>query len=205
MALITKLERQKHNKERISVFVDGEYAFSLSEDTVLEYRIEKGKDVNSLPLKEITEEDEYRSALKKGYALIMGSAKSEKQLLDKLLQKGFGREASEKAVSRIKENGYIDDVAYCEDFLHNTLLGRRGIEYKLFLRGIKRETVQSVLEDIDDVFFIDNANKVLDINRKKFEKLSGYARKNKMYTILEQHGYDRDIISTVLEDYGEWD
>lgn len=207
MAVITKLERQKHNKERISVFVDGEYAFSLSEDTLFEYGVETGKDINGFPLKEMTEEDEYRSALKKGYTLLSGSAKSEKQLKEKLLQKGFDRSAVEKAVSRIKENGYLDDLAYCEDFMRNTLLGRRGIEYKLISRGINRETVSRVLEETDDGFFMENANRLLEKNKKKFEKLTGYAKKNKMYTVLLQNGYESDIISCVIGggDYGEWD
>lgn len=207
MAVITKLERQKHNKERISVFVDGEYAFSLSEDTVFEYGVETGKDINAFPLKEMTEEDEYRSALKKGYTLLSGSAKSEKQLKDKLLQKGFDRLTVEKAVDRIKENGYLDDLGYCEDFLRNTLLGRRGIEYKLISRGISRETVNSVLGEVDDDFFIENAGRLLEKNKKKFEKLTGYARKNKIYTVLRQNGYESDIISNFTDDsdYGEWD
>ena len=37
MPKITKLERQKHKNSRVSVFVDEEYAFSLTDEAVVEY------------------------------------------------------------------------------------------------------------------------------------------------------------------------
>ena len=58
MPTVTKIERQKHNNERVSVFIDGEYSFSVSDEIIIQYGIAVGMNVNSLPLKEIAEEDE---------------------------------------------------------------------------------------------------------------------------------------------------
>lgn len=203
MPKITKTERQKHNRERVSVFVDGEYAFSVSDEIAAVYKIETDKDVNSLPLEEIQREDEYLSALKKAYSAVSSGAKTAKQIKDRLLRSGFSSFATERAIARVEENGYIDDAAYCEDFLRTTLLGKRGIEYKLRTRGVSGEIISAALENLDEDFFVENAKKVLDKNSRKLNALAGREKKAKAYRILEQNGYESDVIRDVLADFGD--
>lgn len=203
MPIITKTERQKKRKDRVSVFVDGEYAFSVADETAAVYGIEVGKDVNSLPLEEIKNEDEYLSALKKAYSLVSAGAKTARQIKDRLVRSGFSSSAAERAVARVEENGYIDDVAYCEDFLRTTLLGRRGIEYKLRARGVDNGIISVALDELDEGFFTENAQKLLDKNLRKLNALKGREKKAKAYRILEQNGYDGDIIREVLSDFGD--
>ena len=67
MPKITKLERQKHNNSRVSVFVEGEYAFSLTDETVIEYGIQVGSDINSFPLEKICKDDLYKQAISSAF------------------------------------------------------------------------------------------------------------------------------------------
>ena len=201
MPKITKTERQKHKRNRISVFVDDDYAFSVSDEIAAIYKIEEGKDINSLPLEEIQREDEYLSALKKAYSAVSSGAKTVKQVKDRLKRSGFSAVATERAAARVEENGYINDTAYCEDFLRTTLLGRRGIEYKLRARGVSGEIISSALENLPEDFFFENAKKVLKKNAGKLNALAGREKKAKAYRILEQNGYDSDVICDVLAGY----
>ena len=63
MPTITKLERQKYNENRVSVFVDGDYAFSLLDELIVEYGIALNMDVTLLPLDKIKQEDDYKTCL----------------------------------------------------------------------------------------------------------------------------------------------
>ena len=40
--IITDIQRQKHNDKRFSVFVDGEYTFSVSDVDLLYYKLKVG-------------------------------------------------------------------------------------------------------------------------------------------------------------------
>lgn len=42
--IITKVEVQKNNKNRVNVYVDEEYAFSCAAEVVYKYDLKKGKD-----------------------------------------------------------------------------------------------------------------------------------------------------------------
>ena len=63
MPQITKLERQKHNQNRISVFVDGQYAFSISDELAVLYRLAPEVQLENALLAQMMQEDEYKRAL----------------------------------------------------------------------------------------------------------------------------------------------
>lgn len=202
MAKITKIERQKHKNSRVSVFVDEEYAFSISDDAIIDYGISVGTDVNSLPLEKIAKDDEYKRALAKSFNLLSAGDKTKKQLVDNLRKNQFSQEATEKVAERLMELDYIDDRAYAERFVKNSgELGKRGIEYKLRERGIDSNVISQVLEEFDDDSFLENAKRLVEKHIIKYSKYPVREQKMKLSQMLVRKGFDWETAREAVESF----
>lgn len=200
MPKITKLTRQKHNDKRVSVFVDDEYAFSVLDELIIEYNIALNMDVTLLPLDKIKEEDDYKTCLTVAFKHISVSDKSEKQLHDFLIKKGFLEESVEKVIKRLKELNYIDDRAFAKTFVeHSKKSGKRALIYKLQSKGISLDDIDSALENESDEMQEEKALNLAIKQLPKYDKLNVFEKKQKLNAFLFRHGFTWDIISNVIE------
>lgn len=77
---------------------------------------------------------------------------SEKQLRDKILQKGFSEENAEYVLEKCREYGAVNDEEYCEGLIRSYRAkgyGKRRIAQKLKESGIDREIADIRLEDFN--------------------------------------------------------
>ena len=78
--------------------------------------------------------------------------RSEKELYEKLLKKGYTPQESASAMAKLADYGYINDERfarhYAEQKIHS--YGKRKVEFDLLQKGISPETVNSVLEELVD-------------------------------------------------------
>ena len=200
MPIITKLERQKHDSKRVSVFVDEEYAFSLSDELVILHKLAVGKDVNLLPLKELAEEDDFSRALTACYELLGRSEKTEKQLREYLTKKTYSEETADRVTDRLKELGYLDDRAYAERFTENCRgLGKRAIRCKLSSRGVPQAIITEVLNALPDESLLEDACRLAEKQRARYAALPEREQKRKISEFLARRGYDWDTVSGAVE------
>lgn len=200
MPKITKLERQKHKNSRVSVFVDEEYAFSLTDETVVEYGIFTGADVNDFPLEEIYKKDRYKQALSSAFMTLSRSAKSEKQLRDALLKKEFESFCVDAVIERLKELNYIDDLRFTKSFVENSSSsGINAIRFKLKSKGVSDEIINSVLENVKDDDQIVRAVEIIKKQLPKYSKYETFEQKRKLNDFLYRKGYQWDVIKSAID------
>ena len=87
--IITKVEVQKNNKNRVNVYVDDEYVFSCDAELVYKYDLKKQKSIQLEELKEIIADDNYIKAKNMALRYIERAYKTEKEMKDKLINKGY--------------------------------------------------------------------------------------------------------------------
>lgn len=200
MPKITKMERQKHKNSRVSVFVDEEYAFSLTDETVVEYGLFIGADVNGLPLEEICKKDRYKQALSGAFIYLSHSAKTEKQIRDYLFKKEFDENTVDSVIGRLKELNYIDDFLFAKSFTENSVSsGVNTIRYKLKSKGVSDEIINSVLEDVSDENQISKAMEILKKQMPKYSKYEAFDKKRKLNDFLYRKGFQWDVIKSAIE------
>lgn len=150
---ITDLEIQKHNKQRVSVFVDGEYAFSLSDTDIILLGIKVGREIDQKEIEELNIRCNYTKALSTSLDAISRKAQTEKQISDKLKKSGYDKQIIEDVINELKSMGYIDDVEYALSFAKDAVtyknLGREKIIGELRIRGVSYEDIESALEGFD--------------------------------------------------------
>ncbi len=200
MPKITKMERQKHKNSRVSVFVEGEYAFSITDEAVIEYGLKVGLDVNTLPLEEIYNEDQYKQALSGAFLHMSRSEKSEKQVRDFLCKKGFNEDISERVINRLKELNYLDDYTLAKNFAENSRnSGVNAIKMKLKIKGISEDIINDVLNEFSED---DQLIKAVELAKKqlpKYLKYEHYDQKRKINDFLYRKGFQWDVIKDAVE------
>ena len=60
--VITKIETQKRNPKRRSVFIDGKFAFGLDEEVLYKLGVKKGDSLTEQQIKKITKEERKKEA-----------------------------------------------------------------------------------------------------------------------------------------------
>lgn len=197
---ITKIEEQKKNKRRLSVFIDGEFAFGADFFTILSHHLSEGDEITEEKLAHIKNTAVFEDA--KNYAANLVSARSytEKAMKEKLIAHIGDEETAEKTIAFLKEYKLLDDVdyarRYAHDLVHLKKFGLRQVKWKLKEKGIADHIAEKVLEELN---FDDTISENLEGLIVK--KLSGnYDIKNimKVKRYLASRGYSFDEINSAF-------
>ena len=89
---ITALEPQQKRKNRVNVFIDGEFAAGLFDTVAHDLGLRVGQAITPARLEEIAQAETLRRAKEDAYRLLGFRARSEKEITDKLTQKGYEAE-----------------------------------------------------------------------------------------------------------------
>lgn len=200
--IITKIEVGKRNKNRVNIFINDEFSFACSADLVYYYNLEKGKTVDLELLKDIVIEDSYIKGKTDALRSIERSYKSEKEVVEKLLGKGYEEKVITRIIDFLKQYSFVDDKKYAQMFIKDksVSLGRNKIKYMLKKKGIEDNIIEEEIAAIEEIF---EEQVALKLAQKKFEilkKSEPNIRKiyKKVGDYLGSKGYSFDIISSIL-------
>ncbi|SHJ28596.1 regulatory protein [Dethiosulfatibacter aminovorans DSM 17477] len=199
---ITNIEQQKKNKNRMSIYIDNEYAFGLNISICEKYNLKKDMEITEEFVEEVLISEERNKAVNQGLKFLTASQKTEKEVREKLGVLDFEKDIIEYAVGYLKEQRYINDEQYTESFINDQLSfskdGRRKIRTKLYRKGIDMETIDRVISVIDDNVFVENALSVARKRLKTMTFVDEHERDQKIFRFLFYKGYDFDIVKKAV-------
>lgn len=203
MKKITEIKENKRNKNRVSIFTDDGFLFACEKELIYKHHIKKGDPVDEKILKDLIAEDDYIKAREMGLRQLESSFKTEKQIKDKLDEKGFEEDIIEQVIEKFREYNLVDDKKYTEMFLKEKLRSRglRKASYELSQKGISKELVAEVSEEINTYDMEEASCRAHGV--KKYEQLrkketDPYKLKNKLFTFLSSKGYDYDLVNSIM-------
>ena len=199
MGKITSITRQSKNKNRVSIFVEGEYFGSLDEKTLVESGLKAGDELSDETWSRAAEQGENQSAFNKGISYISKLMRSEKQVRDYLAKKGYEEPAVEYAAQKMKEYNYIDDKAFAKMILsHQINVKRAGaMAAKAALRknGIPADIVEDTLEMYGGEDELENAKRQYEKLAKKYHREEdGQKKRQKIFQAMARRGFGWDTI-----------
>jgi regulatory protein len=208
MAVITTLEIQKRNKERVNVYLDGEYAFSL---TLLEAaRLHKGQALSEAEIAELRSTDAVNRAVDHAARFLSYRPRSVQETRRNLENKDLPQPAIDAAIERLTDMGYLDDLAFARYWLENRTAfkprGPKALRYELRQKGVRDSVIAAVLEDIDV------GDAAYRAAQQKAGRLRGSSRRefhNKLGSFLQRRGFtysiSRDVIEQLIQELAEED
>ena len=192
---ITSITTQKNNKNRLSIFLDGEFCCGLDGVTVLRYRLKEGMELSKIELENLQAESESATAFERAIKYLSYASRSKKQIEKYLSEKGYLPQTVNKATEKLIEYRYIDDERYCREYIsvHKQKEGKRNILFGLLNHGIERELAERVLSELtlEESSVINVANKYLRTHKN--------ANIYKLKQYLFSKGFSSEEISLASE------
>lgn len=203
MNIITKIEVQKRNKDRSNIYIDNEYAFSLSNELVYKEGLKTDEKINIEEIKVIAKEDNYLKCKNAALRIVEKSYKSEKELRDKLLLKGYENDEIEKSINFLKEYNFISDNNYTRMYVKDKskIQGKKKIKYDLMKKGINENIIEEEISNIDRDEERETAYNLAEKKYKTIAKREGdkFKLSQKLYRYLLSKGYDYDTVSYAVK------
>ena len=203
MNIITKIEEGKRNKERVNIYIDNEYAFSVSKEILYKEDLKLNDSVNIEDLREIVKKDNYIKCKNSALRIVERSYKSERELKDKLLLKGYDKDSIEKTIEFLKEYNFLSDNNYTKMYVKDKskFQGKNRIKFDLYRKGIDEEIIQEELSSIDEE---DEREVAYNLVLKKYNVISKresdkYKLSQKLYRYIVSKGYSYDIASYAIK------
>lgn len=202
--IITKIEIQKRNKDRVNVYINEEFAFACSAELVYRYNIAKDKNVNVDYLNDIIKEDNYIKCKATALKTLEKTHKTQSQMSLKLLEKGYDEKTISKTIDFLKQYDFIDDEKFIEMYIKDKLRdnGRNRIKYDLIKKGISEEKINEKFSYINNTVEKQVAFKLAEKKYNLIIKNERDYRKihKKIGDYLIRKGYNLDIVSGILND-----
>lgn len=148
---ITALEPQKHDAERVNLFLDGRFAFGLSATVAADNALALGAYVSTTQVAVLLQAEERQSALQVALSYLSYRERSEREVRRHLQDKGYARETVDTVVERLHAYHYLDDGVFAVSWIENRRRfrprGERLLRSELLQKGVEREVVEQALSD----------------------------------------------------------
>ena len=148
MARITAVQETK--KGRLALFFDGEFAFSLDEETFAGADLHVDDEIDLCQVEELRRKSDTRRAIDRALDILALRDHAAGELYQKLCRR-FDPHSAAAAVARAEELGLLNDADYARRRAAELLRkrkSRREIAADLNAKGIDRDTVAAVLEEL---------------------------------------------------------
>lgn len=208
--IITKIEKQKNNNKRYSIFIDNEFAFGIDEIDLLYYKLKENEPLDNEKYEYILNKLLLKRAKDKALKYLGYKMRSKNQVIKKLQEYEFPPNVINKVIKVLEKYNYINDEDFAKAFIKDKLnLKGHGvfkISYDLKMLGVDEEIFKKYLYDEE---FINEEKKAKDLLLKKLGNKNiedlDYKEKQKIYAYLARRGFSYDSIkkafNSLLEDY----
>ncbi|MGL5716699.1 MAG: recombination regulator RecX [Paraclostridium sp.] len=201
MPIITKIEAQKKSEDRVNIYLDEQFFMGIYKEIVFTLGLKKGMEIEEDNLRSILRDEMFIKAKNKALTILSKASQSEKNIVSKL-SPDFEEDVIEDVLEFLRKYNFVNDEDLAQRIANTNLslnkCGKNRIKQNLYNKGIDRETIDSVVSDIDSDVEFENA---MYLAKKRYERVKKEDR-NKIYQKISQHlaykGFGYDIIKRVL-------
>ncbi len=200
MRKVTALRMGKGRRKRVSVFLDGEFAFSLEAEIAVKEGLRVDQELSSEKVEEIASSNNYRRCYDAAALILSYRPRSEPELREKLTQKGFSGMSIDEVICRMKEQKLINDTDFAEFWKENrdtfSPRSRWLTGQELRRKGVSEEIINQVVESIDDTDSAYRAARKKARNLPRYDYQSFYQRLGEH---LQRRGFGYGVIKDTVK------
>lgn len=196
MPTITGLQAQKKNHQRINVYLDGEYAFSLRR--IIAAWLSLGQELSPEKIADLKAQDAQEEAVQKAVRYLEHRPHSVAEIRLKLQARSVPDHVIDAVIEIFLRNGLLDDKRFAQAWVENRNefrpRGKRALAFELRQRGLDSETIENTLNDLDEEELAYQAGNKL---ARRLEGLEWAEFRQKLSGFLARRGFDYQTTSTV--------
>ena len=200
MSKITALRPGKARRKRVNVFLDDKFAFSLEAEVTLREGLRVGLELSTSQIESLARSDQFHRCLNAATHYLSYRPRSESELTGRLRQRGFAEGDIAATITRLKEQGLVDDMAFAQFWKDNResfsprsqWLTRRELRQK----GVAEDIAEQVVDTVDDV----NSAYRAALSKARNLPQSDYQRfRRRLGEYLARRGFNYGVINRTVE------
>lgn len=196
---ITALKAQKSAKDRVNVYLDGEFAFGLSLIHALWLRV--GQALSDTDIETLQQVDTLEKAKQRAVELIAYRPRSVKEVRQRLGRAGVDEAVIGEVVASLKTAGLLDDESFTQAWVDSRLRAsprsKRMMTWELRQKGVEASVIEASLAAVND------EETAYQAALKRWPRVAGVQpereRRRKLSEHLARHGFDFDTTQSAVE------
>lgn len=194
---ITHIKPQVKRQDRVSVYLDGKYAFSLAKDQLADLNLKEGQEINSGRIEQYLADSAFGKLRDQVYNWLSIRLRSRWEVEDYLRHKTEDESLRSQLLSLLEEQGYIDDIKFAGAWIrHRNLIkpmSKRRLKQELLVKRIPMEIIDDSLSEQA----IDDQTAIKELIAKRGHR---YPDKQKFMAFLARQGFDYGTIKEALNE-----
>lgn len=210
---VTALSPQVRDSDRVNVYIDGKYDFSLDISQVVDLGIKAGQVLSKEELANLKQESEFGKIYARALEYVLMRPRSSSEVRDYLYRKtlarkyknrktgklaekpGVAKTVAERVFVKLQARGYIDDQKFANWWVENRHqvkgVSMRKLCSELAAKGIAQTIIDSVIAD-------SSRNDPSELTKVIAKKRRRYSDEQKFMQYLARQGFSFDDIKTAL-------
>lgn len=200
---ITKIAEQVNDKNRVSIYIDGAYAVSLTVAQVLETKLRVGDDIDEQRMGQLHELSKDGKLQQRAMEWLLLRPRSAHELSIYLRSKKLGADKIEQLLAQFQTIDLQDDVQFARWWVEQRRHKQRSANYirqELRSKGVEQAIINEVLSECE----ISDNNTLRQLISKKRRNIR-YKDDKKLINYLISQGYNYSDIIEALSDYRQSD
>jgi regulatory protein len=205
MPTITAIESQVRNPDRVSVHLDGEFAFGATLDSAASHGLRVGTSLTTEQVEALRRDDEVDRAVSAALNFLSFRPRSRREIENYLRQRKLEDDTASAVIARLERAGLLDDRDFARFWVENRLTfrprGTRALRAELAQKGIDREITEEAVGSIEDEEPI-----ALEVARKKVKSYAALDDREffrRMLGHLQRRGFPYSVAARVTRQLQE--
>jgi regulatory protein len=206
---LTALTVQQHEPTRVSVFLDGAFAFGVSQELVRQWDLWVGRQLRVEDQGHLRAAEQLLTAQATALQSLAARPRTAHEVRQKLRRRGVPDQRVDQVITRLQHRGVLDDTASAHAYLTSRLAGRgygpQRLRQELQQRGIGRALVEDAVQQdlaVGDVLAAARAQAA-----RRWPRLARATdrakRRQKRWAFLRRRGFPAAIVQHVLTEMAE--
>jgi len=197
---ITALEYQKKNRNRVSVYLDGRFAFGLP--AIVAAGLKSGQFLTDAEIQSLQEKGTVEAAYSRTLDYLSYRPRSRAEVTTYLHKRGLAEDQIEAIANRLERAGLLDDETFAQFWVENRERhrprGLHALRYELRSKGIGEDTIDRALASVD---VSASAHRAASRKAQQLSHLDRQAFTRKLVEYLARRGFDYEVAREVAESH----
>ncbi len=199
MGRVTAIRAGKGQRKRVNVFLDGRFAFSLEAEAAAKENLWVGQELSEGEIEALARSDGFHRCLNAAARYLSYRPRSEAELRERLLRRGYDSGSVEAAIAKLREQGLVDDVVFAQFWRDSRqsfnprsrwLTGR-----ELRQKGVAEDIINQVTSAVDDD---ESAYQAAVEKRHRLSQTDYQSFRHRLGTYLKRRGFSYGIINRTV-------
>lgn len=196
---ITSLRFQKHNRDRVSVYLDDRFAFGLAAIKAAHLRV--GQVLRDDDVVRLREQDDVERSYERALNFLSYRPRSKVEVRRNLHRKNVQGVVIEEVIERLVRAGLVNDEEFARFWVENRSefrpRGVRALRHELRQKGVPDVIIADALVNVDEEAA---ARKVAEKGARRFGHLDTGAFRRKFGAYLARRGFSYAIIAPLIKE-----